>query len=217
VSDFRHIIKIQKMDITDLLQGPMKDIIINQIGQQFGLGDKGQANTAVDGILATLLNGVANNASTPEGETGLMNALEKDHDGSILNDLGGFLSGMVQPSNPKTANGEGILNHILGEKKGNAAESISKASGIDTASIMKMMATLAPVVLGMLGKAKAQPQVQQGGGLLDFIKGATQTVNQQPTTQSIFSKLLDKDGDGSMMDDIAEMGMKSIFGKFMGK
>jgi hypothetical protein len=206
------------MDITDLLQGPLKDIIINQVGQQFGLGDKGQANTAVDGILATILNGVQRNASTPEGQAGLQNALERDHDGSILDDLGGFLSGMVKPANPKTANGEGILNHILGENKGNAAESISKASGIDTASIMKMMATLAPVVLGMLGKAKAQPQVQQQeGGLLDFIKGATQTVNQQPTTQSIFSKLLDKDGDGSMMDDIAEMGMKSIFGKFMGK
>ena len=29
--------------------------------------------------------------------------------------------------------------------------------------------------------------------------------------------LFDKDGDGSMIDDIAEMGMKSIFGKFMGK
>jgi hypothetical protein len=205
------------MDITDLLQGPMKDIIINQVGQQFGLGDKGQANTAIDGILATILNGVSQNASTPEGQAGLQNALENDHDGSILDDLGGFLSGAVKPANPKTANGEGILNHILGENKGNAAESISKASGIDTASIMKMMATLAPVVLGMLGKAKAQPQVQENGGLFDFIKGATQTVNQQPTTQSIFTKLLDKDGDGSIIDDIASMGIKSIFGKFMGK
>jgi len=205
------------MDITDLLQGPMKDVIINQIGQQFGLGDKAQTNTAVDGILATLLNGVANNASTPEGQTGLMNALDRDHDGSILNDLGGFLSGVTQPSNPNTANGAGILKHILGENQGNAVESVSKASGIDTASILKMMATLAPVVLGMLGKAKAQPETQQGGGLFDFIKGATQTVNQQPTTQGMFTKLLDKDGDGSMIDDIAEMGMKSIFGKFMGK
>lgn len=62
-----------------------------------------------------------------------------------------------------------------------------------------------------------QPQQQQtGGGLLDFIQGATKTVNQQPSTQSIFSKLLDKDGDGSMIDDIAEMGVKSIFGKILG-
>ena len=212
------------MDITDLLQGPMKDIIINQVGQQLGLGDSKQANSAVDGVFATLLNAISHNASTPEGAGGLMAALDRDHDGSILNDLGGFLSGMVQPSNPQTANGTGILNHLLGDKQETAAESISKESGIDTGKILSMMATLAPVVLGMLGKLKAQApaqptqtqQADQGESLLDFIQGATKTVNQQPNTPSIFTKLLDKDGDGSVVDDIAEMGVKSIFGKLFG-
>lgn len=206
------------MDISDLLQGPMKDIIINQVGKQLGLGDSNQANTAVDGVFATLLNAISHNASTPEGQDGLMAALDRDHDGSILNDLAGFLSGSSQPSNPNTANGAGILKHILGNNQETAAASISKESGIDTGKIMQMMATLAPIVLGMLGKAKAQPQVQeQSGGLLDFIKGATQTVNQQPTNQGMFSRMLDKDGDGSMIDDIAEMGIKSIFGKILGR
>lgn len=210
------------MDITDLLQGPMKDLIINQVGQQLGLGDSQQTNSAVDGIFATLMNAVSHNASTPEGAGGLMAALDRDHDGSILNDLGGFLSGAVQPQNPNTANGAGILNHLLGDKQETAAETISKASGIDTGKILSMMATLAPVVLGMLGKVKAQspavPQQtqEQGGGLLDFIQGATKTVNQQTSTQSIFTKLLDKDGDGSVVDDVAEMGVKSIFGKLFG-
>ena len=210
------------MDITDLLQGPMKDLIINQVGQQLGLGDSKQTNTAVDGIFATLMNAVSHNASTPEGAGGLMAALDRDHDGSILNDLGGFLSGAVQPQNPNTANGTGILNHLLGDKQETAAETISKSSGIDTGKILSMMATLAPVVLGMLGKVKAQspavPQQaqQQGGGLLDFIQGATNTVNQQTSTSSIFTKLLDKDGDGSVIDDVAEMGVKSIFGKLFG-
>jgi hypothetical protein len=208
------------MDITDLLQGPMKDIIINQVGQQLGLGNSEQTNTAVDGVLATIMNAVAKNASTPEGAGGLMSALDRDHDGSILNDLGGFLSGAVQPENPQTANGAGILKHLLGEKQETAAETIAKSSGIDTGKILSMMATLAPIVLGFLGKAKqSMPQEQQqqpGGGLLDFIQGATKTVNQQPTNQSIFSKLLDRDGDGSMIDDVAEMGVKSIFGKLFG-
>lgn len=212
------------MDITDLLQGPMKDLIINQVGQQLGLGDSKQTNSAVDGVLATLMNAISHNASTPEGAGGLMAALDRDHDGSILNDLGGFLSGAVQPQNPNTANGTGILNHLLGDKQETAAESISKSSGIDTGKILSMMATLAPVVLGMLGKVKAQSQpvpqqsqqVEQGGGLLDFIQGATKTINQQPSTQGMFSKMFDKDGDGSMIDDIAEMGVKSIFGKLFG-
>lgn len=207
------------MDINDLLQGPAKDIILSQFGQQLGLGDKAQTNTAVDGIFATLLNGISKNASTQAGQDGLLSALDRDHDGSIFDDLGGFLSGAVQPSNPNTANGTGILNHILGDQQGNAVNSISKASGIDVGSITAMMTSLAPVVLGMLGKAKAaQPQSQNGGGsILDIITGATQTVNQQPTTQSIFTKLLDKNGDGSVMDDLTQMGMGSILGKFFGK
>jgi hypothetical protein len=96
---------------------------------------------------------------------------------------------------------------------------ISKSSGIDTSKIIQIMTTLAPVVLGYLGKAKAtqQPeQAEQGGGFLDILTGATKTVNQQPSNQGFFSKMMDKDGDGSMIDDIAEMGFKSIFGKMLG-
>ena len=207
------------MDITDLLQGPMKDIIISQVGNQLGLGDSEQTNTAVDGVFATLLNAVAQNASTPEGQNSLLSALDRDHDGSILNDLGGFLSGMVQPQNPKTTNGAGILKHILGDKQNTAVESISKASGIDSNKIIQLMITLAPIVLGYLGKAKATQQTQPdqgGGGLLDILTGATKTVNQQPSNQGFFSRMMDKDGDGSMVDDLAEMGFKSVFGKILG-
>lgn len=206
------------MDISDLLQGPMKNVILNQLGSQLGLGDEKQTNAAVDGIFGTLLNGIMKNASTPEGQKSLETALAKDHSGGIFDDLTGFLTGNNTPQNPATNNGAGILKHILGDQQENTVESISKASGIDTAKIMKMMVTLAPIVLGMLSKTKAQPQTQQSsGGILDIIKGATQTVNQQSTTQSIFNKILDKNGDGNIIDDITSMGVKSIFGKLFGK
>lgn len=207
------------MDILNLLQGPMKDVIIKQVGQQFGIKDTQKANTAVDGVVAMLMGAISKNASTPEGAESLNKALERDHDGSILDNLSGFLSGSMQPTNPNTANGAGILNHLLGNQQENAAASLSKASGIDTATILKMMMTYAPIVLGMLGKAKAEPAAQQQGtsGLLDFIKGATQTVNQQPSNQNLLTQLLDKDGDGNVIDDIADMGLKSIFGKFLGQ
>ena len=53
------------MEITDLLQGPMKDIIINQVGQQLGLGNSAQTNSAVDGVLATIMNAVAKKCQYP--------------------------------------------------------------------------------------------------------------------------------------------------------
>jgi hypothetical protein len=207
------------MDITDLLQGPMRNIIIDQVGKQFGLGDSQQTNSAIDGVFGTLLNAVTKNAASPEGANSLINALDRDHDGSILNDLKGFLSGTSQVSNPNTANGSGILKHILGEDKEAEIDKISKSSGIDSAKIGQIMAALAPIVLGYLGKAKAQaPATEQGNsGFLDILKGATQVVNKQPVNQSILTSLLDKDGDGSVVDDIAKMGFKSIFGKFFGK
>ncbi len=206
------------MDISDLLQGPMKNIIVSQLGSQLGLGNDQKTNTAVDGILGTLLNGIMKNASTPEGQQSLENALERDHNGSIFDDLTGFLTGTNKPASPKTSNGAGILNHIFGDQQQNTVESISKASGIDTSKIMTMMITLAPIVLGMLGKSKAQAAPQQsGGGLFDIIKGATQTVNSQSSTQSILNTFLDKDGDGSIVDDIASMASKSIFGSLFGK
>jgi len=113
------------MNIADLFQGPMKDLIVGQISQQMGAQNPQQAQTAIDGIMGTLLNAVTNNAATSEGQQGLEKALERDHDGSILDNLSGFLSGNFTLSNPKTANGMGILSHLFIGEKENAALSIS--------------------------------------------------------------------------------------------
>lgn len=204
------------MNITDLLQGPMGDILLSQVSNQLGVDNKDQAKTAVTGTVITLMNALAKNAAQPEGANALLSALNKDHDGSILNDLAGFLSGKASVQNPSTLNGAGILKHILGGKQETAVETISKQSGLDTAKVAKLMITLAPIVLGMLGKAKAQAGNNQAG-LLDFLKNSTQTVNKQNPNAGIFTKMLDKDGDGSVMDDLAGMGIKALFNKFMGK
>ena len=204
------------MNITDLLQGPMGDLVIGQISNQLGIDNKDKAQTAVNGTVITLLNALTQNASKPEGANALLSALDRDHDGSILNDLGGFLSGQMQPQNQNTVNGAGILKHILGGKQEAAVDTISKQSGLDTGQVAKLMMTLAPLVLGMLGKAKAQTGNNQSG-LLDFLKSSTQTVNKQNPNASIFTKMLDKDGDGSVMDDIAGMGIKALFNRFLGK
>ncbi|MEZ4910882.1 MAG: DUF937 domain-containing protein [Saprospiraceae bacterium] len=210
------------MNINDLLQGPLRDLMMDQVNQKFQINDTQEANTAVNGVLAALMNGLAHNASTPEGASSLMSAIDRDHDGSILNDVVGFFNGTTQFQNSSTANGLGILNHIFGDKTEAAAQAISKNSGIDTGKILQLMMTFAPIVLGFLGKnasssAQTQSAPSQGGGLLDILNGATKTVNQQPTNQGLLSKLLDRDGDGNVMDDIADMGFRTIMGKFLGK
>jgi len=72
---------------------------------------------------------------------------------------------------------------------------------------------LAPVALGMLGKQKKQEQMQPNN-LLDFLNNSEAEVEKQMPQQSLIMKMLDRDGDGSAMDEIAGMGMKVLGGLF---
>ena len=205
------------MNINDLLQGPLRDIMLSQVEQQFNIQDKDQANTAINGVMAAIMNGLAHNASTPEGASSLTSAIDRDHDGSVIDDLMGFFNGSSQFQNTKATNGQGILNHIFGDKTDTAAKAISRNSGLDTGKIIQLMSTFAPIVLSFLGKNSQTANQSSSSGILDILNGATRAVNQQPSNQGLLSKLLDRDGDGNVMDDIADIGFRSIMGKFLGK
>jgi len=198
-------------NILDLLQGQLSEGLVDQLSQQLG-ADKTQTQSAATGILSTLMGAIAKNASTPEGATSLNNALERDHDGSILDNLSGFLGGSAQAPNSSMLNGAGILKHVLGGKQSNAIDMISKMSGLSGDKTGNMMAMLAPMVLGMLGKQKRQQGLDSSGisGMLAGMMGQ----NQQRPEMGLIGRMLDADGDGSYMDDIAEKGM-GLLGKFL--
>lgn len=208
------------MDINDLLQGALKDQLLKNTTQQLGANNQ-QADIAINATIATLMNAVSKNMSSPQGAQNLMSAINKDHDGSILDNLGGFLSGQMNQSNPRATNGAGIINHLIGGQKESIVKSIAQQSGMNEQNISMVMNTLAPVVLGMIGKVNSQAkqnqpasQANNGGELLDFIQGATNTANKQPAAQGILGQLFDKNGDGNIVDDLAKMGVKSLFSKF---
>lgn len=161
-----------------------------------------QAKTALASAIPILMNALAKNSSTPGGATALQNALSRDHDGSLLDNLGSLLQ------NPDAANGSGILKHVLGGKRQNVEQYISKDSGLNGASVSKILEMAAPLVMGYLGKKKAAGGDNAVGGLLnDFINSEKK---QAPQAQSVISQLLDQDNDGDVMDDIAELGMSFL-------
>lgn len=198
------------MDLMELLQGQLGDGLIDQLAGQIG-GEKEQTSTAVNGALSALLSGISKNVAQPEGAQGLLSALERDHDGSILDNLSGFLGGSVQPQNTSMLNGAGILNHVLGGNQNPVIDMIAKMSGLDKSKSGQLLITLAPVLLGMLGKLKNQENVG-GGGLIDLITKTQQTQTQQSPVGGIFQRLLDRDGDGEIMDDLLSMGSQSLLG-----
>jgi len=203
------------MNIMDMLQGQLPEGLVDQLSQQIGGAEKEQTATAASGIVNTLVSALARNASSQEGASALSNALDRDHDGGILDNLMGMLSGNVQPENERAANGAGILNHVLGDRQGGVSNMVSQMSGLNNGQTSQLMTMLAPIVMGWLGRTKRENGLDEGG-LASLLNG---TVTQQQNsssnpTMNLVTSFLDQDGDGSVMDDVANMGMKFIGGLF---
>jgi hypothetical protein len=211
--------------ILDLLNGPMGKMLISGAGKQLGMGES-KAQGALSTALPLILGAMKNNASTPEGAAGLLGALGNDkHSGGILDNLGSILGGGGIDQSVMD-DGAGILGHVFGGKEQNVAQAVSKSSGIDLGSAMNILKVAGPMVMGVLGKEKRQRNVSDQGGLGDLLGGMLGGGGGQQE-QSIVNKLLDADGDGSIIDDVAGMllsgggkkkgGLGGLLGGLFGK
>ncbi|HHJ50386.1 MAG TPA: DUF937 domain-containing protein [Phaeodactylibacter sp.] len=205
------------IDFNSLLQGQLSDDLIEQFSQQLGGVEKEKTATAATAIVSTLTAALARNASKPEGAEALANALERDHDGSVLDNIMDFIGGHKEPepAQSKALDGMGILNHLLGNKQNTAVSMISQLSGLGGEQTNSLMSMLAPVVMGALGRQKRQQGLDVGGLVSLLSGGVSQSKSQNPMLNMAMS-FLDSDGDGSIMDDIGGMGvnlLKGFFGK----
>lgn len=181
------------MDFTNLIQGTIGQQVVGSAAKQLGINES-QAQSAVAAAVPFLLSALNKNAQTG-GAEGISNAL-KQHDGSILDNLSGFLG---QGGNQQ--DGLGILNHVLGNKQQNVASAISQQSGISVGQVTQILALVAPIVMGYLGKQKQSEGLDSNGiaGLLGGLVGGTSTQsNQGGVNLGGFEKLLDQDGDGQL-------------------
>jgi hypothetical protein len=179
-----------------------------QVSRQLGI-DEAQAGTAIQAALPLLLGALQRQVSNPAALDSLAGALDRDHDGAVLDDVAGFLGG------GGSADGGGILGHLLGSRQDNVAASLGRTTGLDSARALKLLALLAPLVMGALGRAKRQGPIG-GGGLADILGGASRQMNEAaPGLASTLGRLLDADGDGSPVDDLAKMAgtLGSLFGR----
>lgn len=178
------------MNIMDILQGQISDEMLGQLSEYIG-AEPQQTAQATSGIFATLLGGLANNASTEGGLASLGAALDRDHDGSVLDDLMGMMGGMLQGAaqESRATNGMGILGHILGDRQEAAAEQIGQSSGLSTGQIMKLLPILAPIVMSVLGKAKSSGGLDLGS-LAGILLGGAQQAQQQPGMGDLLGSVL---------------------------
>lgn len=171
--------------------------------------ETGQSESKTADVLAMamplLLGAMKKNVSKPGGAEGLIGALSSKHDGSILDDLGGLFGGGVDQK--VKDDGAGILGHVFGKKQANVENALSQKSGIDTAGIANILKIAAPIVLGYLGRQRNQRKVNDASGMNSLLGGLL--GGQPKQNQSLITTLLDSDGDGSILDDVADMVMDS--------
>ena len=202
--------------LEDLL-GPQKGSeAVDEISRNVG-ADNSTVNMAIQAALPMLINGLANNAATPQGAESLNNALEQDNHASILDNLGGLggliFGGQQQAPPPREADAGGILGHILGGGQGQVAEQVSQQSGLDIGKVAQILMFLAPIVMGYLGRQKQEQNVGADGlgGLLGGLLGGVQSHSEPASGGSMVdmaTSMLDQDRDGSSLDDIASMAYK---------
>lgn len=195
--------------ILDLLNSDMGRQLVSGMSSQLGQDQSKTAN-ALTSALPLILGAMNRNATSSEGASGLMGALSK-HDGGIFDQIGDIF-GNQNKAQEVMQDGDGILGHIFGEKKENVTQAISQSAGLDMGSAANMLKMAAPFIMGYLGKQSRQNNVSSASDVSSLLGGL---MNQHDTKeQSIIEKFLDSDGDGSIVDDVASIGMKFLGGMF---
>ncbi len=201
-------------DSSDLLGSLLQQLGgdgVVQIARSVGVSG-GDVTNVLAGAVPAMMAGLTRNTASTGGANALLGALDRDHDGSVLDDVMGYLGG-----GGSLADGAGILGHVFGGRQDKVEQAVSRTSGVDMGSVSKIMAMMAPLIMGSLGKAKRQQGFDASG--LAAALGQQERVARKasPSGMDMIARMLDGDGDGDSMDDIAKIGAGLLGNLFGGK
>lgn len=171
-----------------------------EVSAQTGL-DTGAASGAIEMLIPILTSALARNAASPDGARDLSDALQEDHDGSLLDDLAGYFA------QPDTDDGDAILGHVLGGQRAEAEDAVSRSTGLDTAQVARIMAALAPVLLAYLGRQQREKDLGPDGLSDALARERRQYEQKPPPALGGLAGMLDADRDGDVTDDAARIGV----------
>ncbi len=215
------------MNLLDMIMSAQGGAAAQQAGAQLGLNQQ-QSQSAIAALLPAISSALKQNTASPQGLAGLLQALQGGQHEQ-------YLENPQMLGQPQTVNdGNAILGHLFGSKDVSRAVAghAAQKTGIGTDVLKKLLPLVATMAMGSLSKQTKQPTMQSAltglamqhlmggqkksglGAILGAVTGAngrqqrqTQQTHQQG--MGIIGKLLDADGDGSMMDDILKMAMNS--------
>ena len=176
------------MNISDLLLDKSNLNAITEFANNFDV-DEAQAKDAISSLADSLSRGLGANTGDIKGLDSLMNALEKGNHSRYLDEPS------ILGRRETVQDGNDILGHIFGNKdvSRHVANDTSKKTGLSSGLLKKMLPVVATMVMGSLGK-----KVLQGG------------ASSRQQSGGLISQLLDRDKDGSMVDDVLGMAFKAL-------
>ncbi|MCG7281008.1 DUF937 domain-containing protein [Chryseobacterium taklimakanense] len=196
------------MSLIDLITGNAGTQVAEQAENKFGI-QKNQV-IALLAVAAPLVISYLRNKSQDANEAEALNkALDRDHDGSVLND----------PSQLEARQQEGgsILDHIFGGQKAQVENSLSEQTGISMNKIGPIMGMLAPLIMGYIGREKQSNGVNSGGlgDLLGGILGGAQNQAQAQPSNPI-NDILGQVLGGGQQQQSSGNPLNDILGQVLG-
>jgi hypothetical protein len=186
------------MALLDMLQQRLSTDAVHQISNRIG-ADAGTTGNAIDAALPLLISAMARNAGDTNQAQSLARAVSDDHDGSILDDVPGYVSRASEKP------GAGILRHVLGGRQQAVQHGLSQATGLDAGKAGTLLTMLAPLVMGAVGRAKRESNLDSGGVSTLLTSEEEHLKQSAPGVMGALSRFLDQDNDGSVMDDVSGM------------
>ena len=153
------------MDMETIMNMVMSSGALEQVSGMLGIDEK-SAGTAIESVVPMLLKGMQGQATNESTKQGFMQAL-LDHSAEDTSDL------KQAVKNVDVEDGAKIVNHLLGSQQEEVAAKAKKKSGLDTKTILKIMAILAPILMSKMGKTAKAANAQASGsnsGTGDMLK-----------------------------------------------
>jgi hypothetical protein len=178
--------------LTETLMQQFNADTVDQISQQLGV-DQQTARKGIGLALPLLVTALARNSSSPEGAQALSDALARDHDGSILNNLPAAVG------NYQSGPGDGIVRHVLGDQRKDVEDTLTHSTGVDAAALLQI---LAPIVLGAVGNMQRQKNLDSDGLATSLQNEQQQLRESSGGVMDMITRMLDSNKDGSIVDEV---------------
>ncbi len=159
--------------------------VTDQLSANLGI-EKNAAQQILPQIAPMILGGLRRQKDNYGGEARVDHILNKYGSADVLDNMGDFFSSQVQ-----NQNADPRLGGLLGDSGVQASNMLSKKFNLDGGTAMKIIPMLAPIILGFLSKTRDQGGAGSAG----------------------IASILDRDGDGSILDDVAGFFLQGSTGR----